>query len=67
MNSDYYLGWQMDMKDTKQSISDALKRYYEKFGLPPQILEVSDKFVEDVPIPDGMNLVIRVHRMPINI
>jgi len=60
-----YLGWQMT-KDVKQSISDALTRYYEKFGFPPQVLEVSDKLTE-VPLPDGMQIVVKVHRMPINI
>jgi hypothetical protein len=61
-----YFGYQMNMKDTKQSISDALQSYYKRFGMPPQILEVSDK-LQEVPVPDGMKLVVRIHRMPINI
>lgn len=61
-----YLGWQMNMNDTKQSISDALKRYMDKFGFPPQILLVSDQ-LEEVPLPENMQIVVKVHRVPKNI
>lgn len=61
-----FLGWQLRMDDPKQSVSDALERYYKRFGYPPQILLVSDK-LEEASLPDGMNLVVKVQRVPKNI
>jgi len=62
----FYFGWQMDTKNVQQSISDALQRYYAKFGLPPQIILVSDK-LEEVPLPENMELIVKVQRVPKNI
>jgi len=61
------MGWQLNMKDVGQSISDALQHYIKKYGQPPQILlEVSNK-LEEVPLPDGMNIVVQSLRVPKNI
>lgn len=62
----FYFGWQMNMSDTKQSIYDALMRYYTKFGFPPKILLVSDQ-LEEVSVPAEMKLTIKVQRVPKNI
>lgn len=62
----YYLGWQLMMTDVEQSIKDALERYYKKFGTPPQIVLVSDK-LEEVKLPEELQLVVRVQRVPKNI
>lgn len=63
-----YRGWQMNMKNSiPQEISLALQNYIQKHGLPEQILlEVSDR-LEEVQLPEGLNIVKRVVRLPKNI
>lgn len=61
-----YFGWQLNLKDTEQSISDALKRYFDKFGFPPEIMLVSDR-LEAVKLHEGMQIVVKTNRMPKNI
>lgn len=64
-----YRGWQVqDMKQPlSKNLDDALQNYIQKHGLPTQILlEVSDQLPE-VPLPEGMNIVIKSVRIPKNI
>ena len=63
-----YRGWQMNMKNPiPQEISLALQNYIHKHGLPEQILlEVSDQ-LEEVQLPEGLNIVKKVVRLPKNI
>lgn len=64
----WYRCWQMNMKNPiPQEISLALQNYIQKHGLPEQILlEVSDQ-LEEVQLPEGMNIVKKVVRLPKNI
>lgn len=62
-----YFAWQISMKNINDSVSIALQRYISKYGLPEQILlEKSDK-LEEVSLPDGMNIVMRSVRIPKNL
>jgi hypothetical protein len=61
--SQYYFGWQIDMKNVNNSVRDALDRYYKKFGLPPQLVLVSDRLTEKL----DLNLVVQVQHVPANI
>jgi hypothetical protein len=40
----------------------ALDFYFQKFGTPPQVLETS---IQDEPVPEGLDLVVRVQRVSI--
>lgn len=58
-----YMGWQLNMKNVPGSLSDGLERYFSKYGRPPQILiEVSPK-LENVVLPEGLNIVVRSERI----
>lgn len=58
-----YMGWQLNTKNIPESFSDGLKWYISKYGMPPQILvEVSPR-LEQVPLPDGMRIVVKVERI----
>ena len=60
-----YEGFQIDLKNTAQEISIALQQYIQKHGLPEQILLESG--LESVPLPEGMNIVVKSERIPKNI
>lgn len=62
----YYFGWQLNMQNRNQSISDALQRYYDKFGLPPHIIEVSDQ-LKEYKLPEGLQLIVNVAHIPMNV
>ena len=61
-----YLMWQMDKTPISNNISNALQRFVEKFGQPPQVLETALPFNEVV-LPDGLQLVIASSHLPKNI
>lgn len=62
-----YRGWQMNLKNSLQDeVQTALQEYLRKHGKPPQILEVSTK-LEQVELPEGMNVVVQAVRLPKNI
>lgn len=50
----------------RQEISEAVKFYISKNGFPPKILEVSDQ-LENVELPEGLQIVMSTHRIPKNI
>jgi hypothetical protein len=58
--------WQTSKGTTQQEISQAFQSFFSKFGVPPQVLEVSDK-LEKVELPEGLTLVTNVVRIPKNI
>lgn len=59
-----YNGYQISLKNISQEVADILQAYTKKYGYPPQILETS---LKDIPLPDGMNLVVRWQQIPKNI
>lgn len=61
-----FRAWQTGKGTTQDEISNAVKIFIEKHGFPPQILEVSDK-LEQVELPEGLQLVKNVVRIPKNI
>ena len=61
-----FRGWQTSKGTTQQEISNAVALFIEKYGFPPQVLEVSDK-LEQVELPEGLQLVKNVIRVPKNI
>jgi len=62
-----YRGWQCNPKQSlPDNISLALQNHIDKFGIPAEILEVSDQ-LEKVELPEGLNLVTNVVKMPKNI
>lgn len=67
--SQYMMEWWMPSnQNVSKNVSDAINYYIKKYGNPPQILlEVSDKLVEEILLPDGMNIVVQSFRMPKNI
>ena len=54
------------LDDSKNSMpikaQKALAYYQQKFGIPPQVLETS---LQDEPLPEGIELVVRVQRVSI--
>lgn len=61
-----YPGWQIDEGNRRQSILEALERYYRRFGRPPCILEAGAGF-ERTDLPDGLSLVVKSVRIPSNV
>ena len=59
-----YNGYQLNMKNVPQEVSEVLQQYQRKYGQPPEILETS---LPELPLPDGMSLVVRRHELPKNI
>jgi len=58
-----YLMW-FDNSNSEMSekARKAVEYYQSKFGTPPQVLEMS---VKDEPLPEGLELVVRVRRVSI--
>ena len=62
-----YRGWQISPKNTfAQEVSNATQFFIEKYGTPPQVLEYSDQ-LESVELPEGLQLVTNVVRIPKNV
>lgn len=61
-----FRGWQFDPKDElSKSVRDALQNYIDHNGLPEQIL--LETGLEEVPLPESMNIVMRSVRIPKNV
>lgn len=62
-----YRGWQANPKNSFPSeVSTAIQSYINRYGYPPQVLEVSDQ-LEKVELPEGLQIVKNVVRIPKNI
>jgi len=63
--SDFF-GWQIGSeKDLSEEVRAALDRYIERYGLPERILIESGR--DDLPVPEGMGIVVRKISLPSNI
>ena len=61
-----YRAWQTGKSSTPEEISLAVQNFIDKFGFPPSVLEVSDR-LEAVVLPEGLQIVKNVVRIPKNI
>lgn len=61
-----YRAWQTGKSSTPEEISLAVQNFIDKFGFPPSVLEVSDR-LETVEMPEGLQIVKNVVRIPKNI
>lgn len=61
-----FRAWQTGKNSTPEEISLAVQNFIDKFGFPPSVLEVSDR-LEAVELPEGLQLVTNVVRIPKNI
>ena len=62
-----FRGWQFSEKEPiSQSVRDALNNYISRYGLPDQIL-LETGMAEELPLPDGMSVVVRRVSLPKNI
>jgi len=62
-----YRGWQANPKNSFPSeISAAVQSYIDRYGFPPQVLEISDQ-LEKVELPEGLQMVVSAVRIPKNI
>lgn len=61
-----FRAWQTGKHSTPEEISLAVQNFIDKFGFPPSVLEVSDR-LEAVELPEGLQLVTNVVRIPKNI
>lgn len=62
-----YMLYQMPMKKTPQEdVMDALRYYIEKYGQPPGILLEKSINLNQVELPEEMNVVIKSIRIPKN-
>lgn len=61
-----FRAWQTGKNSTPEEISLAVQNFIDKFGFPPSVLEVSDR-LEKVELPEGLQLVTNVVRIPKNI
>jgi hypothetical protein len=50
--------------DPAVEVSQALKQYMSRYGQPPTIIECH---ADSLPLPEGMNLVVKRVRIPANI
>lgn len=63
-----FRGWQFSEKEPiSQSVRDALDNYISRFGLPDQILIETGMLPKELPLPEGMNIVVRSVSLPKNI
>lgn len=60
-----YRAYQLSMRDIPTEIQQALNQYIQRYGQPPQILLESS--LEQVPLPEGMNIVTQAVHLPKNI
>lgn len=62
-----YRGWQFSEKEPiSESVKDALDNYIKRNGLPKQIL-LETGIGEELPLPEGLNIVVRVVDLPRNV
>lgn len=61
-----YRAWQTGKNSTPEEISLAVQNFITKFGFPPSVLEVSDR-LEEVELPEGLQVVVSAVRIPKNI
>jgi len=62
-----YRGWQANPKNSFPSeVSAAIQSYMDRYGFPPQVLEISDR-LEKVELPEGLQMVVSDVRIPKNI
>lgn len=60
-----YLGYQLnDAVSLSENVRQAIDVYIRKHGTPPNVLETP---LKDVPLPDGMSIVVRWISLPSNI
>lgn len=63
-----FRGWQFSEKEPiSQSVRDALDNYISRYGLPDQILIETGMSLKELPLPEGMNIVVRSVSLPKNI
>lgn len=63
-----FRGGQFSEKEPiSQSVRDALNNYISRYGLPSQILLETGMLPKELPLPDGMNIVVRSVSLPKNI
>lgn len=62
-----YRAWQANPKNSFPSeVSAAIQSYMDRYGFPPQVLEISDQ-LEKVELPEGLQMVVSAVRIPKNI
>lgn len=62
-----YRAWQANPKNSFPSeVSAAVQSYINRYGFPPQVLEISDQ-LEKVELPEGLQVVVSAVRIPKNI
>lgn len=62
-----YRGWQMSSKmSINDNVSLALQNYIKHHGLPPEVIETGLS-AKEIPLPGGINLVVRSISIPANI
>lgn len=63
-----FRGWQFSEKEPiSESVRDALDNYISRYGLPDQILIETGTSPKELPLPEGMNIVVRSVSLPKNI
>lgn len=61
-----YRGWQFDPHvSLSENVCNALDNYIKRNGLPKQIL--LETGLKELPLPEGMNIVVRVIDFPKNV
>lgn len=61
-----FRGWQMNTKNPfPVEVSVAIQEFIKRYGYPPPVLEVSDQ-LENVELPEGLQVVVRSVRIPKN-
>lgn len=61
-----YRAWMTGNNSTPEEISQAVQNFIDKFGFPPQVLEVSNQ-LEKAELPEGLQVVVSAVRIPKNI
>lgn len=63
--SQLMMGWQLSKASLSENVNNAIQRYVEKYGLPSEILVEHNPSLQfkDVPLPVGMNIVLRAQRV----
>lgn len=63
--SQFMMGWQIGSYSLSDNVAHALQKYIDKYGQPPSILIEHNPLVsfQDVPLPVGMNIVLRAERV----
>lgn len=61
-----FRGWQTEGKTLPVEISNAVQKYIQMNGYPPQILEISEQ-VDQKELPEGLQMVVHAVRLPKNV